>query len=396
MSWLAYIDETGFHAPDYETVLEDLKKEYRGIYGDDVYLEEDSQDGAWIAIEALARYDAILMAESAYRSYSPATARGVGLSSAVKINGIGRDASSHSTVPIRLVGQIGTMIADGMVGGDTDVKWMLPSPVIIPTTGEILATATADKPGDHRAAPGDIYRILTPTRGWQEAVNIKPATPGAPVEEDGTLRQRQRISTALPSLTVLDGTIGAVANLKGVTRCRDYENDTDVTDANGLPPHSISIVARGGVPEEIANAINLKKTPGCNTYGTERVLVTDRRGMPKHIYYFIAAEMRFKASIRIVAHSGYKAATALKIKENVAEYVNTMRIGMDILRSRLICPISQAEAESGARTFDVDLGGLLIGADGGALAAENITVPFNALMEADVNDIEVVVDRTNA
>ncbi len=114
------------------------------------------------------------------------------------------------------------------------------------------------------------------------------------------------------------------------------------------------------------------------------------------IRYFIATEMRFRAHIRIVAHSGYKAATALKIKENVAEYVNTMRIGMDILRSRLICPISQAEAETGVQTFDVDLDSLLIGADGGALATENIAVPFNALMEADVNDIEVVVDRTNA
>ncbi len=396
MSWLAHIDETGFHAPDYETILEDLKKEYRGIYGDDVYLEEDSQDGEWIAIEALARYDAILMAESVYRSYSPATARGVGLSSAVKINGISRDASSHSTAPIRLVGQIGTIITDGMVGGDTDVKWLLPSPIIIPPTGEILAVATADKPGDHRAAPGDIYRILTPTRGWQDAVNTKAATPGSPVEEDGTLRQRQKKSTALPSLTILDGTIGAVANVKGVTRCQDYENDTDITDANGLPPHSISVVAKGGDPTEIANAINIKKTPGCGTYGTKRVLVTDPRGMPKYINYFIATEMRFKARIRIIAHAGYKAATALRIRENVAEYVNTMRIGMDILRSRLICPISQAEAETGARTFDVDLDSLAIGADDGALATENITVPFNALMEADVNDIEVVVDRTNA
>lgn len=336
------------------------------------------------------------MAESVYRSYSPSTARGESLSSMVKTNGISRHESSHSAVPIRIVGQIGTTITDGMVGGDSDVKWLLPSPIVIPPTGEVLATAIADKPGDYRAIPGEIYRILTPTRGWQDAVNIEPATPGAAVEEDGALRLRQAISTALPSLTILDGTIGAVANCTGVTRCRDYENDTDIMDANGLPPHSIAIVTVGGGTDEIANAINIKKTPGCGTHGGMEILVYDKYGIPKIIRYFIATEVRFKAKIRVIAYSGYKAATGLKIKENVANYVNTMRIGMDILRSRLVCPIAQSEAESGSRTFDVDLDGLYLGADDEDLRPENLKIPFNAVSVADENDIEVTVEEADA
>ena len=42
---LATIDETGLHLPDYPTVLEDVKARFRGIYGDDLYLGPDSQDG---------------------------------------------------------------------------------------------------------------------------------------------------------------------------------------------------------------------------------------------------------------------------------------------------------------------------------------------------------------
>lgn len=39
------IDEAGIHAPDFPTVLNWLKEQYRAIYGQDVYLENDSQDG---------------------------------------------------------------------------------------------------------------------------------------------------------------------------------------------------------------------------------------------------------------------------------------------------------------------------------------------------------------
>src|SRR5260363_207233 len=39
------IDATGIHAPSYADVLNALKAQYRAIYGPDVYLENDSQDG---------------------------------------------------------------------------------------------------------------------------------------------------------------------------------------------------------------------------------------------------------------------------------------------------------------------------------------------------------------
>ena len=47
---LATIDETGLHLPDYPTVLEDVKARFRGIYGDDLYLGPDSQDGQLCAV----------------------------------------------------------------------------------------------------------------------------------------------------------------------------------------------------------------------------------------------------------------------------------------------------------------------------------------------------------
>ncbi|WP_457832781.1 baseplate J/gp47 family protein, partial [Staphylococcus aureus] len=79
------------------------------------------------------------------------------------------------------------------------------------------------------APAGTITTINTPTRGWQSVTNPADAVPGAEVESDAALRSRQKISTAIPSLTVFEGIVGAVAGVSGVTRYRGYENDTNST-----------------------------------------------------------------------------------------------------------------------------------------------------------------------
>ena len=50
LSDLITVDASGFHYPDYAAILSQLKTEYQAIYGADVYLEADSQDGQWLAV----------------------------------------------------------------------------------------------------------------------------------------------------------------------------------------------------------------------------------------------------------------------------------------------------------------------------------------------------------
>jgi hypothetical protein len=64
MALTATIDGTGISAPDYPSVLAQLQDLYRGIYGSDVYLEPDSQDGAFLALLALAISDVNSVAKS--------------------------------------------------------------------------------------------------------------------------------------------------------------------------------------------------------------------------------------------------------------------------------------------------------------------------------------------
>ena len=67
-------------------------------------------------------------------------------------------------------------------------------------------------------------------------------------------------------------------NVQGVTSVAPYENDTNVTDKYGRPPHSIEIVVDGGDAREIAGQILARKSGGISTYGDEEVKIPGEYG----------------------------------------------------------------------------------------------------------------------
>lgn len=388
ISDLVYVDETGFHSPDYPTVLSLLQDAYREIYGTDIYLTPDSQDGQWLAIQALALFDTIQVAEAVYNSFSPATAVGAGLSRNVKINGIRRQSPTHSTVDVTLTGQAGATIVAGVVSDSLGQQWELPASVTIPVEGEIVVTATAVELGALSAAAGSITRIATPTRGWQTVTNVLPATEGVAVETDAALRRRQAISTALPSLSVFDGIVGGVANVPGVTRSRGYENDSDVTDADGIPRHSIALVVEGGDAQYVADAIARRKTPGTGTYGTTTVTTFDARGVPNPINFFRPTTVQIAAAITIRPLAGYTAPTGDAIVAAVTAYINGLDIGDDVLLTKLYVP-ANLPGTPVINTYDIM--SITLARAGQPLLPQNIIVAFNEVAEALPANINVAV-----
>ncbi|HEM8999473.1 TPA: baseplate J/gp47 family protein [Burkholderia cenocepacia] len=321
------IGANGITAPTYADVYAYFQAKYQAIYGTDVYIDPDSQDGQLLAVFAQAVADVNSVCIGVYNSFSPSKAVGAGLSSNVKINGIQREAASYSSADVTLGGQAGTTITNGIVKDGNNNQWALPATVTIPPVGVITVTATCTTIGAIAALAGTINQIGTPTRGWQTVTNPADAAVGAPVETDAALRQRQTVSTALPSQTVLDGIVGAVANLPGVTRYAPYENDTSATDANGIPSHSISLVVEGGDATAIANAIAVKKTPGGGTFGTTTIVTTNRYGMPVPINFFRPTDAPISAVVAIRALPGYTSSIGAAMQAAIAAYITGVSIG---------------------------------------------------------------------
>lgn len=335
---LAFINSTGYNFADYPTFLAWLQGVYTGIYGADIYLGADSQDGQFVAILAKAFYDTATFGASTYNSFSPVTAQGVGLARLVKINGLTKEVPSFSTVTVTVVGAAGTVITNGIVQDILNQQWALPASVTIPGGGTIDVTATSVVVGFINADSNTITTIFTPTLGWQTVNNAAAATPGAAVESDAALRVRQSVSTSIPAQTVFDATIGAVENLPGVTDVQGYENPTNSTDGNGLPPHSICVVATGGAATAICQTIRDYKTPGTDTFGSTTEPTVDAKGMPLNISYQPSVVATISAQVTITEGSAWTDDYIAEIQNAVAAAINANGIGNIILYTTLFLP----------------------------------------------------------
>ncbi|HIE9814038.1 TPA: baseplate J/gp47 family protein [Klebsiella pneumoniae] len=386
----ATVTAEGISAPDYQTVLDTITGYFQQIYGSDAYLEPDSKDGQMVALVALAIHDANNTAISVYRSFSPATALGDALTSNVKINGITRRAATNSTVDLLLTGTVGTAITNGSVRDTNSVVWNLPATVVIGSDGTVVATATCANSGAVAAVAGSVNGINTPTRGWASVTNPLAATVGVAAETDAELRVRQSQSVALASLTPFDAVDGAIANVEGVTRHKLFENDTEVTDANGLPAHSISAVVEGGDATVIANTIRSVKGQGVSTFGMTAVVVTDRYGNPYTIRFSRPVDIPVFVSITLRALTGYASDVGDEMKAAVASYINSLAIGDSVLLSRVYSPANLGVVSGGnARYYDIME--LLIGRSADSVAAANLTVLYDEAVSCSVENIEITV-----
>lgn len=384
----AQIDALGISAPPYTDIYQSLQASFMVIYGPDSYITPDSQDGQLLAIIAKAVSDCNDTSIAIYNQYRPSFAQGAGLSSLVKINGIARLVPSNSQVDLVIVGEVGIGIVNGIAADATGNQWALPALVTIPPAGFISVTATCTQPGAIEAAVGTVNQIATPTRGWQTVTNPSVASTGAPVETDAALRTRQTVSTAQPSVTVLGGTLGAVKNVVGVTQAVIYENDTGFTDADGIPPHSISVVVIGGDSTAIATAIMLRKTPGTGTYGTTSIPVVDDAGVVHTINFFVPTVIAIMAAVTIKAFPGYSATTGTALKQAITDYINALPIGQDVFVARLYLP---AQLYGGAGSEQYELQSLQIAEIPGPVGPGDVTVAFNARATCTVADITLTV-----
>lgn len=385
----AQITSAGISAPSYAEIFQSLIESAQAIYGSDVYLAPDSQDGQMLALVAKAINDANNAAIAVYNSFSPTYAQGAGLSSVVKINNLQRLAASFSTATGTIVGVAGTDIANGVVQDTNSNKWDLPAVITIPNEGSVDVTVTAQQPGGIGAPTGTINQIVTPIRGWQSFVSITDAVPGAPVESDATLRRRQSVSQPLSAITPVAAIYAALANLSGVQRLQVYENPTGAPDSNGLPAHSISAVIEGGTLTDIAETIALKKTPGAATYGTTTQNYTDPvTGLVTPINFFLLADTNIKVRLSIRPRAGYASTVLVRIEDTIAAYLNGLDIGEDVLFTRLYPP-SMLNGAAAALTYEVV--SLEVAIVGNAFGVIDIPINFNKAAACDTANIDITV-----
>lgn len=387
-----YVDSAGLHIPTYNDILEDMIAGMKKIYGDDIYLGNDSADYQLLSIFALKQSDSLQALAYAYNARSPLTAIGSSLDAVVKLNGISRKAASHSTCEVVLAGTPFTQILGGAVMDKAGLIWDLPNSVTIGSDGKLITTATCRETGAISALVGDIEVISTPTYGWTAVTNVTAAVQGRNVETDAELRQRQALSTSNPSQTMLAGTKGAIASLTNVSRFAVYENDTNVADVSesnpyGLPPHSITCVIEGGSDDDIAQAIYNHKGLGCYTNGSTEVEYTDQNEFVNIIRFDRPTYRDIYVKLEIKKYTGYVTSVISQVRMAIYDYLASLTVGSDVSISMLTGVITARNPDINKPIFGIK--SITIGTEKTALTAGDIDIAYNEIPNPVYGNIEV-------
>lgn len=145
-------------------------------------------------------------------------------------------------------------------------------------TSDIDVIALAEVTGVVTGVAYDINQIETAVFGWDGVVNLLDATEGRDEAKDGELRLLREQELSQGGNGTIDALRAEVLTVEGVTAATVFVNNTDTTDSDGVPAHSVEVMVRGGDDQEIWDALLAGVAAGVNTYGGEIGTSTDDEG----------------------------------------------------------------------------------------------------------------------
>ncbi len=278
----------GLQTMSMQELVDYFTSQYQQIYGPDINLASDSPDGQMMMIFIQSILDLEDLITQVYNQFDPDNAIGKVLDQRVAINGIQRQAGTHTVTNITVV----TSQALNLYGTDQNAqeiytiqdnagnKWNLIETTVIPSSGTYILAFQAEIPGAVLSVPNTITTPVTVVLGVTSVNNPTTYTTlGLNEESDYDLKIRRQRSVALSSQGYLQGLIAALENIPGMVSVFVYENDTGSTDGDGIPSHSIWVIVSGTASAAaIANAIYTKRNAGCGMKGDETFTIVQADG----------------------------------------------------------------------------------------------------------------------
>lgn len=384
------ITATGFVLKPLDVILSEIEADQLSEIGPALNIEADAVIGQINGIFSAKLAEAWECLQAVYASQYPDSAAGVPLDNVASISGVTRLPATKSAVTVTLTGTPATVIPAGRVlsvdpAGD---RFVLLEDATIPGGGSVDAVFEAEEFGPVRANSGTLTEIETPAVGWASATNADDALLGRNVETDENLRTRRILALAQPASATADAIRSEVLDVDGVTTASVYENNTEITDGEGRPMKSVEVVVEGGTDEEVAQAIFESKASGIRAYGTtDSEDVEDSIGTiheigftrPTSVVILTEAEILFEDTVPLAEYPDRIDA----IKVALADYLDALPVGADVVRNRLFAPI-YAAVEGIA---DVTI--LKVARFGDPLGTANLTISRRERATGDTSDMDV-------
>ncbi len=328
--------------------------------------------------------------------FDPLKNSGAGQAGTIQLNAMLLKPGAYTIVEMELTGKNGTTVPKGSRVASRDGLQVFATlePVFIGASGTVTVQAECTVKGSIEPEPDTILSIQTPQSGWLNARNTSTVAVGSVQETEAEARRRQQRSTSLTSYRQIEAIYAAVMNVAGVTFCRAYQNrETFPADARGIPFKEVAVVAEGGAPREIAQALFLRFPVGVIGHGNVHEVFYDNQGV-SHVISFsrpTEIEIYVQVDVTIINRADFPDTGAELIKAAIVDYAEYGGAGNDdgfppgasIICSRLYTPVNSIAGHK--------VTGLRIGTAAGTLTESDIPVEWDHVGRFDASRIVVNV-----
>lgn len=387
---MAGLTSQGFEPKSLDTIKTDLGSAFRAVFGAAITLIAQSIFGQIIGIFAERLADLWQLGLTIWNSSTREGAVGIHLDNIGALTGTYRLAATYTHVQVTCTGTPTTVIPAGSIVSipGLPTKFTNDLPGTIGGGGTVVIDFRATTTGPLAAPAGTVTQIDTPISGWASCTNaLDENILGRDIESDAAYRLRQVAELrAIGSSTVsaIRAKLFAVAN---VTDVFVFENVSDVTDPDGLPPHSFECVVAGGTDAAVASAIALNKPVGIATHGTTTISTLDGNGFPISIKFSRPTVLNIYVTVSIIAQaSKFPLNGADLVKSAIVAYEVNYSVGTEVRSSALVPNIFAATAG----ILEVSLP--LIGTAPSPVSS--VTINVNNRQKADLDTSRTIVNVT--
>jgi len=247
-----------------------------------------------------------------------------------------------------------------------------------------VVSMTAESTGPTQANAYTLTVIETPVTGLTSTRNPEDAILGRNTETDAELRERREETLQVAGAATVEAIRARLLGLTDVTDVIVFENETDVTDIDGRPPHSFEAVVNGGDAQEIVDKIFEVKPAGIQTVGNQTGTAIDSQGFSNTINWSRPTEVDIYLEMDIsVTVDAPVNATAL-VEDALVAYGNGIGIGKDVIvYPRLVCALEQFDWITDVVTR--------IGTAPGPTLDDNIAIAPNEIPKFDTSRTTVTI-----
>lgn len=222
-------------------------------------------------------------------------------------------------------------------------------------------------PGPIQCVANALQEIAQPLTGWNSVLNLSDGHIGKNIEADADLRIRRQQELELAGSGTADAIRADVlekmqkpATSVGTSTVTVLYNNTDVPDLNGVPPHSVEVIADspGATPDDdmaLAKLIFSDKCAGDGTNGTFRVDVPDSQGNLTAIYFTRPLLVDLYVTAVIVTDSRFPTGGNTLVKNALAAAVDKFVPGQEAWAKELAAAMFAVPGVNDYTTFFIGI-----------------------------------------